>query len=246
MLSSYRNLYSSGYSHVGWRLVFCMINPGEIAKYLFKKHYAIDKNEISLNDVLVARNNRFQTDPYWKIWKQYGEFFGFVEGFFHKLDGTNQLYKIPESERQIFTSPSLILSNFSSGDDLAKYLKSNKILRMVNQSAKNIYTASQILLPQNKIPKPNSIDDLMKFSGYGRKIANMTMNLVFDIPRIAIDVRVFRAAITLGLLPESLSQNLKSDKNKLLAENILHQTFQNSIFLIEMDYLLFCEGGKAK
>lgn len=215
-----------------------------IAENLFRTHYKFTKTNITESDVLEVRKNRFLSNEYWAIWKKYGKFFGFIEGFFHKLDGTNQLYKIPDSEKFLFQSPRNLIDNFASDIELAMYFQKHNIKRMVNVNAKNILEASKQLYELNDIHTPDSLESLMQYNGYGRKIANMIMNVVFDIPRIAVDVRVFRAALNLGLLPNKFINQHKKDKIKLQAENILHKTFENSKFLIEMDYLLFEEGGK--
>jgi hypothetical protein len=220
------------------------MNMEHIAESLFRKYYNLTQSNITPQNVLNFRKARFINDEYWAIWKKYGEFFGFLEGFFHKTDGTNQLYKIPENEKFLFQFPQNIVDNFKSDKDLALYLQKHNIKRMVNENARNLILASTELYEANTILKPKNLEELMKYRGYGRKIANMVMNVVFDIPRIAVDVRVFRAGVNLGLLPKEFLNQHNKDKFKIKAEMILNEMFKDSKFLIEMDYLLFQEGGK--
>ncbi len=213
-----------------------------IAEKLFRKYYSFTGEKVTAQDVKNCRNHRFAGDNYWKIWKEYGEFFGFIEGFFHVMDGTNQLYKIPEKERQIFQSSGNLLKNFQNCAQLLEYFLENGIKRLASIHANRIFLASSRIENDFHGCVPKDFETLLTFDGYGRKIANMVMNFVFDIPRIAIDVRVFRSAVNLELVPASFADMGKFPKYRLLAEEILHQKFAKSIFLIEMDYLLFSHG----
>lgn len=64
--------------------------------------------------------------------------------------------------------------------------------------------ASQIIELSKKIVKdyggnvPNSIDELCKFRGVGRKTANLVMTLGFGIPAICVDVHVHRIFNRIG------------------------------------------------
>jgi endonuclease-3 len=64
--------------------------------------------------------------------------------------------------------------------------------------------ASQIIELSNKIVKdyngkvPDSIDELCKFRGVGRKTANLVMTLGFGVPAICVDVHVHRIFNRIG------------------------------------------------
>ena len=225
-----------------------MTTPHAIAEQLFRKHYAYPQQiEITETMVWEARRYRFEQNTYWSIWKSYGVFFAFVVGFFHRQDGTNQLYKIPDEDKTIFQSPKKLRSAFDSEKDFAQYLSSYNIKRMVNQNAAHILAACDRIIDNYNGCVPQTLEELLQFRGYGRKIANMFLNVAFDKPRIAVDIRVFRAAVRLGLLSNNFTERSSlSDADKLQIENSLHRIFANSFFLIEMDYLLFMEGGGVK
>ena len=50
---------------------------------------------------------------------------------------------------------------------------------------------------------PNSIDDLMRLPGVGRKTANVILSVVYDRPAMAVDTHVFRVAERIGLTTNS-------------------------------------------
>lgn len=68
---------------------------------------------------------------------------------------------------------------------------------------------------------PDSIDDLMRLPGVGRKTANVILSVVYDRPAMAVDTHVFRVAERIGLTTNSrsplttereLSRNIPEDK----------------------------------
>ena len=69
----------------------------------------------------------------------------------------------------------------------------------------------------------------------------MFLNLAFDIPEIGIDVRVFRAACELGLVPFE-PEDFTSDSIKFEVELILRRSIPKRFFL-DADYLLFMRGA---
>jgi hypothetical protein len=106
---------------------------------------------------------------------------------------------------------------------------------------------------------------LSSFKGYGAKISKMVMNLVFDIKIIAVDRRVLKSSITLNLI--DLSNYIQKIKNKFQlhnnnkkeiatkissisdqsilneADKMLNIKFSKSLFLSEIDFLLFMYNG---
>jgi len=52
---------------------------------------------------------------------------------------------------------------------------------------------------------PDTVEELMKLSGVGRKTANVIASVVFNLPTIAVDTHVFRVSERLGL-----TQNAKT------------------------------------
>lgn len=73
----------------------------------------------------------------------------------------------------------------------------------------------------NKIP--NSLKDLMKLDGVGRKSANLVLSIIYNKPLIAVDTHVSRVSKRLGLV--------NKDDNVLKIENMLYKIIPESRLL---------------
>ncbi len=94
--------------------------------------------------------------------------------------------------------------------------------------AKQIIELSKELVEKYDSQVPNSIEELTKFKGVGRKTANLTISLGFNEPAICVDVHVHRIFNRLGyiktktpdetefILREKLPQKYWIDINTLL------------------------------
>ena len=69
--------------------------------------------------------------------------------------------------------------------------------------AKQIIELSKIITNKLNGKIPNTIDDLIKFNGVGRKTANLVLAKGFGIPAICVDVHVHRICNRLGLVNTS-------------------------------------------
>lgn len=65
--------------------------------------------------------------------------------------------------------------------------------------AKNIKKCSESLLEKYDGQVPQSLDELVKLPGVGRKTANVVLGSVFNIPGIVVDTHVARISKRLGL-----------------------------------------------
>jgi|GEM_PF-4546771 len=213
---------------------------------LFKKSYPeyADKMDVSDEDVRNARAKRFKTDEYWKIWRQHGELVAFIEAFFHKQNGFNMLPRIFEkhpSEIPNFQTINSFFVRFPTDATLVTLFEDCGITRMRWTMAETIWNAVKKLEIDHQGVVPRERWKLLKFNGLGRKIANMFLNLAFDVPEIGIDVRVFRAACELGLVPFEPT-DFTSDSIKFEVELILRRSIPKRFFL-DADYLLFMHGA---
>lgn len=213
---------------------------------LFKSAYPSysGQMDISDEDVRKARAERFVTDDYWKVWRQHGEVVAFVEAFFHKQNGFNMLPRIFDKySREIvnFQSCEAFFERFADDKVLVALFEECGIKRMRHTMAETIFNAMKKLDKDHAGIVPQKRWQLLQFNGFGRKIANMLMNLAFDLPEIGIDVRVFRAACHLGFIPFN-PQQFASDSIKFEAELILRKSIPKKFFL-DADYLLFMHGG---
>lgn len=85
-----------------------------------------------------------------------------------------------------------------------------------NNKSKNILGACQKILYEFEGEVPNTIEDLMKLPGVGKKTANVVGSNAYGIPAIAVDTHVFRVSKRIGIaqgenpdqVEESLMKNL--------------------------------------
>ena len=103
-------------------------------------------------------------------------------------------------------------------ENLKQYIKS---CGFYNNKAKSIIKASEELISKYNGEIPNSIDELTKLTGVGRKTANVVVGEIFNTPAIAVDTHVLRVSKRLNLTkqnstPEKCEKDLKKiiDKNK--------------------------------
>jgi endonuclease-3 len=80
--------------------------------------------------------------------------------------------------------------------------------------AQNILEFSQRLLDEYGGQVPDTIEELMKFKGVGRKTANLVVGLGFGLPAICVDTHVHRIVNRLGYLrtktPEETEMALRA------------------------------------
>lgn len=85
-----------------------------------------------------------------------------------------------------------------------------------NMKSKSIQGACKMIIEDFNGEIPNTIEDLMKLPGVGRKTANVVASNAFGIPAIAVDTHVFRIANRIGFA----NSNNVEDTEKQLMENI--------------------------
>ena len=96
-------------------------------------------------------------------------------------------------------------------DDIEKIIKPCGLYRM---KAENIFEASKMLIDVYGGKLPDTIEELVKLPGVGRKIANLLVGDVFGGEAIVCDTHFMRILGRLGMYPEELR-----DPNKI--ENII-------------------------
>ena len=84
-------------------------------------------------------------------------------------------------------------------DGLAKYIKSCGLYKT---KTKNIINTCNVLYHDYDSKVPDTIDELMKLPGVGRKTANVVVSNAFGIPAIAVDTHVFRVTNRIGIVNE--------------------------------------------
>lgn len=78
--------------------------------------------------------------------------------------------------------------------------------------AKNIKDACIMLRDEYGGTLPDSMDELLRFPGVGRKIANLLLGDIFGKPAIVTDTHCIRICGRVGLYPETLKDPVKIEK----------------------------------
>lgn len=95
--------------------------------------------------------------------------------------------------------------------EIEEIIKPCGLFRM---KADNIKAASKLLVEKYGGTLPRDMDELLKFPGVGRKIANLLLGDVYGDPCIVCDTHCIRICARLGIYPES-------EKNAEKIERIL-------------------------
>ena len=83
---------------------------------------------------------------------------------------------------------------------------------LYRMKAKNILDASAMLVDEFGGRLPDTMDELLRFPGVGRKIANLLLGDVFGLPAIVCDTHCIRICARLGMHPESEKKPEKIEK----------------------------------
>ena len=82
--------------------------------------------------------------------------------------------------------------------------------------AKNIKATSQKLLDIYNGIVPDTIEELVKLPGVGRKCANVVVGTVFDKPAVIVDTHFKRVTYRLGLTKNTEPDKIETDIRKIL------------------------------
>lgn len=104
--------------------------------------------------------------------------------------------------------------------DLDKLTKAIYPVGFYKNKAKQILELSKILVEKYNSIVPNSIEELIKFNGVGRKTANLVLAKGYNIPAICVDVHVHRISNRLGCVKTS-----KPDDTEMVLRKILPKKY---------------------
>ena len=93
--------------------------------------------------------------------------------------------------------------------EIEEIIKPCGLFRM---KAKNIKDASAMLIAEYAGELPQDMDELLKFPGVGRKIANLLLGDVFGLPAIVCDTHCIRICGRFGMYPEKEKNPDKVEK----------------------------------
>lgn len=101
----------------------------------------------------------------------------------------------PALFRDFPTPAHLAASNF---DELFPYIKS---VSFPSNKTKHLLGLGKMLVEKFGGEIPQTVDDLIKIPGVGRKTANVITSVIWNQPNMAVDTHVFRVSRRLGLVP---------------------------------------------
>ena len=98
-------------------------------------------------------------------------------------------------------------------EKLIGYIKSIGLYR---NKAKNIIGLSKMLLQEFAGEVPDSLENLVKLPGVGRKTANVVLSNAFGVDAIAVDTHVFRVSNRIGLVKTETPEKTEFELMKVL------------------------------
>lgn len=125
----------------------------------------------------------------------------------------------PALFRDFPTPEHLAASNF---DELFPYIKT---VSYPNNKTKHLLGLGKMLVEDFNSEVPNTVAELVKLPGVGRKTANVITSVVWQQPNMAVDTHVFRVSKRLGLVPMSAKTPLEVEKQlvKHIPKEYIHQ-----------------------
>lgn len=111
----------------------------------------------------------------------------------------------PTSEALAATTPEVVF----------EYIRS---VSYPNNKAKHLVGMAQMLVKDFGSQVPDTLDELIKLPGVGRKTANVIQSVVFNKAAMAVDTHVFRVSHRLGLVSDRCTTPFSVEKE--LTQNI--------------------------
>ena len=85
--------------------------------------------------------------------------------------------------------------------DVENTIKSCGLYRV---KAKDIISECKLLIFEYDGIVPNTMEDLLRFDGVGRKVANLLLGDIYKLPAVVVDTHCMRITKRLGLVPENV------------------------------------------
>ncbi len=82
-----------------------------------------------------------------------------------------------------------------------------------NNKAKHLVGMAQMLVKDFQSEVPDTLEQLIKLPGVGRKTANVIQSMVFNKATMAVDTHVFRVSHRIGLVPKTCTTPLATEKH---------------------------------
>lgn len=140
---------------------------------------------------------------------------------------------------QDFPTPEAMAA--STPDVVYEYIRS---VSYPNNKAKHLVKMAQMLISDFHSQVPDSLEDLMKLPGVGRKTANVIQSVVFHKATMAVDTHVFRVSHRIGLVPSSCTTPLATEKH--LVKNLPQSLIGKAHHWLILHGRYICTARKPK
>lgn len=97
----------------------------------------------------------------------------------------------------------------ATSDEIFKYIRS---ISYPNNKAKHLVGLAQMLVNEYQSKVPDTVQELTRLPGVGRKTANVIVSVIYNQPAMAVDTHVFRVSKRIGLVNANLSTPLKVEE----------------------------------
>lgn len=94
-----------------------------------------------------------------------------------------------------------------------------KTCGLYKSKAKKIKETSRILYEEYDSQVPDTLDELIKLPGVGRKTAGVILSNCFGVPAIAVDTHVFRVSNRIGIVKEATPEKTEFSLMKAIPKD---------------------------
>jgi endonuclease-3 len=122
-------------------------------------------------------------------------------------------------------------------EKLKEYIKT---IGLYNNKAKNIIAMSEALVKNHNGEVPQTREELEALPGVGRKTANITLNISFGQPVIAVDTHIFRISNRIGLCEGKTALKVEQELMKIVPEKYM----QNAHHWLVLHGRYICKAKK--
>lgn len=106
-----------------------------------------------------------------------------------------------------FPNPEVLAA--ASFDELYPYTKS---VSYPNNKTRHLLGMAKMLVEKFNSEVPETVEDLQKLPGVGRKTAHVISSIIFNQPTLAVDTHVFRVSKRIGLATQTAKTPLEVEK----------------------------------
>lgn len=109
----------------------------------------------------------------------------------------------------------------ASFEEIEPFIRS---VTFANNKTKHLMGMAKMLVEDFGGEVPNTVDELVKLPGVGRKTANVITSVIYEQPNMAVDTHVFRVSARIGLTTNA--KNVLQSEKQLVAnipQELIHK-----------------------